>query len=56
MADGYLEQHQRDYEARKAAYLRKKEKLEQEKLEQERLEMLKKKKRIQNLMRMENTQ
>ena len=40
----------------KAAYLRKKEKLEQEKLEQERLEMLKKKKRIQNLMRMENTQ
>lgn len=24
MADGYLEQHQRDYEARKEAYLRKK--------------------------------
>lgn len=24
MADGYLEQHQLDYEARKAAYLRKK--------------------------------
>ena len=24
MADGYLEKHQQDYEARKAAYLRKK--------------------------------
>lgn len=24
MADGYLEKHQEDYEARKAAYLRKK--------------------------------
>ena len=27
MADGYLEQHQIDYEARKAAYLRKKQHL-----------------------------
>ena len=27
MADGYLEQHQRDYEVRKAAYLRKKQHL-----------------------------
>lgn len=26
MADGYLEQHQRDYEARKEAWLRKKKK------------------------------
>ena len=27
MADGYLEKHQQDYEARKAAYLRKKKHL-----------------------------
>ena len=27
MADGYLEQHQRDYEARKEAWLRKKKHL-----------------------------
>jgi hypothetical protein len=29
MADGYLEKHQQDYEARKAAYLRKKKHLPQ---------------------------
>lgn len=27
MADGYLEKHQQDYEARKEAYLRKKKRL-----------------------------
>ena len=31
MADGFLEQHQLDYEARKAAYLRKKKHLPKQK-------------------------